>query len=191
MAGSLPLIILFKKRIKFNIEFIVFLTSSISATLIFSITSHYKVNDLIIFNSYQVFSIICLTIFYSKIISFNILKKIIIVLGIICLFVLIYELSETSYIEYSLTFENICFFLFSIFFLIDYLIKEGQNTDLSKCYLLVNTSIFIYNAFSYLLFFYINELMQKDLWFVHNILEGLSKLLIAYAFWKLPRTSIS
>jgi hypothetical protein len=30
-------------------------------------------------------------------------------------------------------------------------------------------------------------LFTSNLWFIHNFIEGSSKLLIAYAFWKLPK----
>jgi hypothetical protein len=71
---------------------------------------------------------------------------------------------------------------------LDYLNSESQRNPQSFSYLIVNASIFIYNSFSFLFFLYITILMGNDLWYFHNIIEGISKLIIAYAFWKLPKS---
>jgi hypothetical protein len=108
-------------------------------------------------------------------------------IGSLCLVILFFELSQTSFIEYSLVYRTIGFILFSVIFFIDYLNSESQRNLQSFPNLIVNSSIFIYNSFSFLFFLYITILMGNDLWYIHNIIEGISKLIIAYAFWKLPK----
>jgi hypothetical protein len=50
---------------------------------------------------------------------------------------------------------------------------------------LFNASIFIYHTAAFSLFNYFSSFMTSYLWYFHNFIEGSSKLLIAYAFWKL------
>lgn len=187
ITGLLPLMILFFQKKKFNIEFLVYLGSSVIATFIFFILFKYKVNNLLIFNGYQIVSITCLSIFYYNICKKSLTKKLILSIGSLCLIISFFELSQTSYIEYSLVYRTIGFILFSVIFYIDYLNSESQRNLQSFSYLIVNSSIFIYNSFSFLFFLYITILMGNDLWYFHNIIEGISKLIIAYAFWKLPK----
>jgi hypothetical protein len=188
ITGLLPLMILYFQKKKFNIEFLVYLGSSVIATFIFFILFKQRVNNLLIFNGYQIFSITCLSIFYYNICNKSLTKKLILLIGSFCLFILFYELSQTSFIEYSLVYRTIGFILFSVIFFIDYLNSERQRNLQSFSYLIVNSSIFIYNSFSFLFFLYITILMVNDFWYFHNIIEGISKLIIAYAFWKLPKS---
>jgi hypothetical protein len=178
--------ILFFQKKKFNIEFLVYLGSSVITTFLFFILFKQKVNNLLIFNGYQIFSITCLSIFYCNICNKSLTKNLILSIGSLCLVILFFELSQTSFIEYSLVYRTIGFILFSVIFFIDYLNSESQRNPQSFSYLIVNASIFIYNSFSFLFFLYITILMGNDLWYIHNIIEGISKLIIAYAFWKLP-----
>lgn len=190
MAGIMPLVLIYKKKYTKNIEFTIFLASSAITTLILFVTGLLKINNLIVFNLYQAIAISSLSFYYFRITTRKNLKYFSLILGILCFSAFLLELSKTSFIEKTLVYKNICFILFTIIFFIDYLGLEKYKVE-SKTYLIISSSIFIYNSFNYLLVFNITELMKQDLWFVHNILEGLSKLLIAYAFWKLPRTSIS
>jgi hypothetical protein len=190
VAGIMPLVLIYKKKYTKNKEFTIFLASSAITTLILFVTGLLKMNNLIVFNLYQAIAISSLSFYYFKITTRKNLKYFSLILGILCFSAFLLELSKTSFIEKTLVYKNICFILLTIVFFIDYLGLEKYK-DESKTYLIISSSIFLYNSFNYLLVFNITELMKQDLWFVHNILEGLSKLLIAYAFWKLPRTFIS
>jgi hypothetical protein len=77
--------------------------------------------------------------------------------------------------------------MFAIVYFFDFVIDNSKKK--SEILILVNTALFIYYSFSFLFNIYIDELMKNNLWFIHNFIEGSSKLLIAYAFWKQPKTA--
>lgn len=187
VAGLLPLYILYIKKQSFNIEFLVYLASSSLATLIFIITSMLKSNDLWVFNSYLILSIISLSIYYFRINKNKLNKVLSLTFGILCLLILLFELTQTSLVSYSLIYKRICFILFSVVYFIDSI--QSESNHFSKTHSIINLSIFLYSAFSYLMVFLIVQFMNYDLWFIHNIAEGISKLLIAYGFWRLSRPS--
>lgn len=191
VTGILPLIVLFNGKKKFNKGLIVFLSASVITTCILTITSILKLNNLVFFNLYQVISIVSLTFFYYESIFNKTLKYFIALFGLMSFSVLIFEISKTIFLDYSLVSRKISLVAFSIFLFFDYLISDYSNHKNSKSILLINTSLFVYNSSSFLFFIYISALMINNLWYIHNFIEGLSKLLIAYAFWKLPKTSSS
>lgn len=189
MAGVLPLVFFFQKRKRFNVEFIIFLIVSFIATLIIFITSILKITNAIIFDGFQISSIFLLSIFYFRNIEFKLFSIIVICFGVIEFVFYMFELIILGYPEKSLIIENVGTICCSILLFISLLKNKysPKNWTIS----IINYSIFMYKVTSFLLFYYCMILMVKDIWYVHNFIEGSSKLLIAYALWKLPKTAHS
>lgn len=184
----MPLVFLLILKRTLNIEFILYLSISIVSTLILTITYKLNLYNLVVFNLYVLISLFLLATFYLRILKNKKSVLLIILTSIICLFSLIWELTKTEYIELSLQFENLCFIFWSIIYFNFYLKNKATHYH-EKSFVLINASIFIYNCSSFVLIYFIEYLMKNNLWFIHNFIEGSSKLLIAYAIWKLPKTS--
>jgi hypothetical protein len=189
VAGVLPLVFFFQKRKKFNVEFIIFLIVSFIATLIIFITSILKITNAIIFDGFQISSIFLLSIFYFRNIEFKLFSIIVICLGVIEFVFYMLELIILGYPEKSLIIENVGTICCSILLFISLL--KNKYSPKNRTISIINYSIFMYKVTSFLLFYYCMILMVKDIWYVHNFIEGSSKLLIAYALWKLPKTAHS
>lgn len=191
MAGILPLAVLFFLKKKFNLEIIIYLSLSFLTALIIIYTREHKINNLVFFNIYHAIAILCLTIYYYRTIKGKFLRILILILAIITYSIFIWEITQTPYIEYTLIAEFVIFILFSLIFYFNTLINFTESTELLNSQLIFNSAIFFYNVFSIVLIVYITLIMINKLWFIHNFIEGSSKLLIAYALWKLPKTAHS
>ena len=185
MAGLLPLAVLFFGRRKFCSEFILFLTASVFSTFLILITNYFKIQNALVFDGFQISSIILLSLFYSRNLESKMLTNIVIFLGFFCLLFYLFELISLGYPKKSLVIENICFIVCPILFYIDSIDSNQKSSTL----ILINTAILVYKSFSFLFFFFLVTMMVNNLWFIHNFIEGSSKLLIAYALWKLPKTA--
>lgn len=188
VAGLFPLAVLFYKSLKFNLEFLLYLLSSILATFGFIYTSIYKLNNSWIFDCFQVCTIFFLTIFYYRLININLCRVIFLILGLLSLTSFIYELKTQGYTNWSLTILNVNFIICPIIYLIFSISKS--NSEQSKSLEIINFSILIYYSTVFILFYFLEIIFKNNVWYVHNIVESASKLLIAYAFWKLPKTSL-
>jgi hypothetical protein len=186
-AGSLPLAVLFVGKRKLNLEFLLFLSISFSLTLAIIITKISGFSNAIIFDSWLVCSIILLTIFYSRVIVFKPFTIAVIIIGGISLSTTFWELMVFGYPNKALIIENISFILIPILMYISFL--RYQNHSKGNSLILINTSIFVYKTTTFLLFYFLVTLMKNNAWYIHNFIEGSSKLLIAYALWKLPKTA--
>jgi hypothetical protein len=189
VAGSLPLVVLIIGKRKLNLEFLLFVCVSFSLTLAIIITKISGLNNAIIFDSWLICSIILLTFFYSRVIESKPFAIAVILIGVICLSATFWELMVIGYPNKALIIENISFILIPILMYISFL--RYQNHSKGNSLILINTSIFVYKTTTFLLFYFLVTLMKNNAWYVHNFIEGSSKLLIAYALWKLPKTAHS
>ncbi|MEN9972866.1 MAG: hypothetical protein RIS20_1213 [Bacteroidota bacterium] len=189
VAGFLPLVVFLIKKNKFNIEFTFFLTISFLATCAILTTSILNLPNVIIFNSYQVISTLCINIFYYRVLNKKSFSRIVLVISVLEFISYGSEFLIFGDIDKSILVEVIgticCSILLFVFML------NLRNSTNYQTISLVNFSIFIYKISSFLLFCFLVTLMVKDIWYVHNFIEGSSKLLIAYALWKLPKTAHS
>lgn len=189
MAGLLPLaVLLFGKR-KFSKPFVLLLCVSVIATIMILITNFHKIQNAIVFDVYQICLIVLLTFFYFQNILSKPLSFITIILGAICLLSSTIELLSLGYLQMSLVIENISFIIIPILMYLS--VINESNSNMSKSFILINSSLFIYKTSTFLLFFFLTDLLKNNLWYIHNFIEGLSKLLIAYALWKLPKPTHS
>ncbi len=187
VAGLMPLAVLFFGNRKFSFEFTLYLTLSIISTFVILITNYFKIQNAIVFDGFQISSIILLSLFYFRNIQSKMLSNVVIILGLFSLLSYSIELICLGYPQKSLVIENVSFIIGPILFYIDSIVSNQTSSTL----VLVNTSIFFYKSFSFLLFYFLVTLMVSNFWHIHNFIEGSSKLLIAYALWKLPKTAHS
>lgn len=189
VAGILPLIVVFFYRKKIKSILLIYLSSSVIATILLTITIKLNIYNLHIFNTYVAVAIICLFIFYLKTLN-NLWSKILIFISfLIWFFTFVWELLKTDDLQISVYLENFVFILWSILFYINYLINDKSYIKDNRYLIHFNSAIFLYNCSCFILFYFMNYIMKNNLWFIHNFIEGSSKLLIAYSFWKLPKTS--
>ncbi len=183
----MPLAVILLKRRKINLEFIIFLLTSFLSTLGIISFIYLEKSCSLIFDSWQILTIILLSIFYFRILDYKPYSILVALLGGICLMISLSEFYYLGYSRYGLVLENIIFIISPILFYIRTIrfnILSNENT-----LVLINTAIFSYKTATILLFYFMVTLMKNNVWYVHNFIEGFSKLLIAYALWKLPRAA--
>ena len=183
IAGILPLFFIRKSNQSNRIIFY-YLFSSCLSTIISLITAYMHINNHMINNIYLMVSFLLLAFFYF--LNGRHLLRFLVLIGSglfysICFF----ELFNTSLLFDGFKAANLVYIIWSLTFFIQSILKKS-NYSLSKTYVLFNASVFIYHTSSFFLFSYFSTLMVSNLWYFHNFIEGSSKLLIAYAFWKLP-----
>ena len=188
VAGILPLIFLFKKQ--FHYSLVIYLTFSIISTLVLIVTSYFKINNLLFHNFYILISFISLLVYFVNF-RLKYLNIFLIISSLVFLSNFVIEIFQKGFVQNGIQILNISYSVWSLIFFI-YLI-EGSNLYRlrydKKVYSIINASILVYNCSAFFLYFKLFTLIKQDSWFIHNYIEGSSKLLIAYAFWKLPKTS--
>ena len=187
MAGILPLVFAFYKKHFFSI-LTFYLVLSVVTNVVLTITSYLKIPNHSIYNIYLLASYLALGLFYIKQ-GNRFLKKVVIVSFLLFFSDYTYEIINKSITITAIQIANIsyCVWSLTLFFIMlnnSEHIKNKNNFEFIK---LINASIFIYNTTTIILFFQILNLIGKNSWFIHNYIEGSTKLLIAYAFWKLPK----
>ena len=186
LAGISPLIFLFyQKREGLNILF-THLFCSFLCTLMIFITHFYRVENLIYLNSYIFAASVLLPLIYYKSVEKKFIKSLVLIVFIINLTLLISELIKTDFLVISLVSENILEITLCLLFYFDFLLSNELSSS-KKLFFWINTSFFIYNCFSFLFNLYITEIMDSHLWFIHNIVEGSSKLFITLSIWKFSK----
>ncbi len=187
LTGIIPLFISLR-RVYLHPSLLLFLAFSVLSTIVLLITSYNGINNHVFHNFYLLISFLLLSKFYYDI-GQTMLKAVIIFSTLILFTVSTFEFFDYYFLPNSFKIINLSYITWSIFFFIQSLEKDKVGKHNSNDYHIINTSIFLYNTSSFILIFYIMNLMNNNLWYIHNFIEGSSKLLIAYAFWKLPKTS--
>jgi hypothetical protein len=189
LAGLLPIIFYLNKLGKENLELLILFCASFIATLSILFTYQFKINNHNIFNAYVIIEFCCISVFYSKLFKLK-YSKLIKLLIIPFLFLFFFEIYQNDVIILGSKLTSLTYIIYSISFFIKYL-NISRRSNEYKFSQAINASLFIYNCSAFILIFYIMKLMNSNLWYVHNFIEGSSKLLIAYALWKLPKTAHS
>lgn len=185
VAGFLPLMVIFLLKRKITIELTLYLLLSFISTLTIMILVNLKLSCALIFDTWHFITIVLLTIFYFRTIELIAFKIITLILGVLVFTNSIWEYVAFGYPNNALVIENISFIIIPILMYLS-VIKESDSS-MSNSFILINSSLFIYKTSTFLLFFFLTDLLKNNLWYIHNFIEGLSKLLIAYALWKLPK----
>jgi hypothetical protein len=188
-SGFVPLGVLLFHRKKFNLEIIVLLSASVLATILLLVVCMFYDNNHAVFNSYALCEFVCLTIYFLREIDHKYFRKLILGMAIILGAVFTWEMNRTSSLKISLVSEVAYTIILCVLYFIANLDEGAKKSPMYKTQINYTLAIFLYSSFSIIFFFFIDEMMKSGAWFMHNIFESLSKLFIAYAFWKLPKTT--
>ncbi len=186
LAGITPILFLFQRDFISKRELMVFFISSVLASIFILTTTIYSINNYFVHNSFLIVELICLSIFYFKAINWKYIRVLIIISFVSFLLFFIHEIYRHQVIIDGFKIVNIAYLVLVTILFLNLL--QGKY-GFKKSLILINASFFIYRCTSFVFIFYLMKIMTENLWYIHNFIEGSSKLLIAYAFWKLPKTS--
>lgn len=189
IIGLIPLFVLLFQRKKFNVEIICLLIFSVLSTIFLLVFERLFHNNHAVFNAYVICELVCLTIYFYRIIGNKNLRKLILGMAVILSGILIWEMNRTSSLEVSLLTQIAYNITLCVLFFIASLQSYTIPSSMHKTQVYYTLTLFLYSSFSLIFFFFIDQLMITGAWFIHNIVESLTKLFIAYAFWKLPKTT--
>lgn len=113
--------------------------------------------------------------------------------GLFFLSMYVIEFNLEILMQKTLISSSIIYLLWSILGLVSILKTHDINHKINSTLTIFNIAILFYFSGSIILFFIFDMLNSNNyhIWTVHNIVEIISKLIITYAFWKLPSKSIS
>jgi hypothetical protein len=186
LCGILPLLIVINRKAIYKTELVIFLLSSVIATIGIFITTKFQMYNHYIHNSYLIIEILCLCQFYFKIFNSKKIKAILFSVTGLLLAISILEVIKIGVMIFSMKIISLCIILISLFYLLNNLMSTSLN-HINQPVLLINSSFIVYHGSSFILIYFIMNIMSNNLWHFHNFIEGISKLIIAYAFWKLPK----
>jgi hypothetical protein len=184
LCGILPLLIVTNRKAIYKTELVIFLLSSVIATIGIFITTKFQIYNHYIHNAYLIIEILCLSSFYLKTFTSKKIKAILYSVTTLLLAISILEVIKIGVMIFSMKIISLCIITISVVYLLNNLISTSFYR-INQPVLLINSSFIIYHGSSFILIYFIMNIMTNNLWHFHNFIEGSSKLLIAYAFWKL------
>ena len=188
IAGFIPIVVLWMRKIKADSALVGSLVLSFVISLILIITGFFKQNNYFFFNTYALGSVILFGIFYFRSIENKKMKYFVLATTVFCVLIFFLELRRSDNITVTIKFENVFYIIWSLLFFIDFLLKSNFTDAKSKSTLIIIAAIFFYNCTSFILLNHIDLFLNKNLWILHNFSESACKLIIAYAFWKIPKS---
>ncbi len=191
IAGFIPIVVLWMRKVKADSALVGSIVLSFVISLILIITGFFKQNNYFFFNTYAIGSVILFGIFYYRSIKNKKMQYFVLATTVLCVLIFFFELSRTNDIMITIKFENVFYIIWSLLFFIDSLLKSNFTDAKSKSTLIIIAAIFFYNCTSFILLNHIDLFLDKNLWVLHNFSESACKLIIAYAFWKLPKSDES
>jgi hypothetical protein len=184
LADFLPIAFLYSTKIPINKHLKILLFSSFIINFILISTNFLKINNSVFFVLYLLIGYVLYSLYFVSFFK-NYISKII--LGTIPLF-FIFFLFEYIYLKkfnISLNFFILSQAVWSILYFSNS-IFINPNQSSSKFYDFVNSSILFYASTTFIFFVFLMNFMENHLWFYHNLIEGVSKILITFAIWKIP-----
>ena len=188
VTGVLPLLFLVIYKKKLRVEFVILLLASAITTLILFITASFGIKNWFFFNFYNAIYLTCITIFYFSLLRSSPFRKYVLILSFLCGAVLIYDLTYLDIINLTLPAVFFSTTTFTVFYFIDNLGKKSKSQT-SKAYFIINTSLCMYSSFSFFISLELETMLANQYWIIHNVVEASSKLVIAYAILKIPKTT--
>ena len=188
VTGVLPLLFLVIYKKKLRVEFVILLLASAITTLILFITASFGIKNWFFFNFYNAIYLTCITIFYFSLLRSSPFRKYVLILSFLCGAVLIYDLTYLDIINLTLPALFFSTTTFTVFYFIDNLGKKSKSQT-SKAYFIINTSLCMYSSFSFFMSLELETMLANQYWIIHNVVEASSKLVIAYAILKIPKTT--
>ena len=189
VTGVLPLLLLVIYKRKLRVEFVILLLASAITTLILFITASFGIKNWFFFNFYNAIYLTCITIFYFSLLRSSPFRKYVLILSFLCGAVLIYDLTYLDIINLTLPAVFFSTTTFTVFYFIDNLGKKSKSQT-SKAYFIINTSLCMYSSFSFFMSLELETMLANQYWIIHNVVEASSKLVIAYAILKIPKTTV-
>ena len=186
IAGFIPLVVLWVRKVKADSALVGSIVLSFVISLILIITGYFKQNNFFFFNTYVIGSVILFGIFYYRSIENKKMQYFVLATTILCVLIFFFELSRKDVISVTIKFQNVFYIIWSLLFFIDFMLKSNFTDAKSKSTLIIIAAIFLYNCTSFILLNHIDFFLNKNFWIIHNLSESACKLMIAYAFWKLP-----
>jgi len=185
LAGTMPVVVFFYKKAWRHFEILIYLMSSVLATCIIIYTRINELNNHWVHNTFIIISFVSIGIFYLKR-KVVLLNYLVLIGSIVFVFILAIEQKGNSLLINSFQFVNFIFIIWSLVYFV--LLTNNKSSKFDSNFLqTLNFSILFYNCSSFLLFNFLQELVKNEMWFIHNIIESVSKLIIAYSFWKLQK----
>ena len=185
LAGTMPVVVFFYKKAWRHFEILIYLMSSVLATCIIIYTRINELNNHWVHNTFIIISFATIGIFYLKR-KVVLLNYLVLIGSIVFVFILAIEQKGNSLLVNSFQFVNFIFIIWSLVYFV--LLTNNKSSKFDSNFLqTLNFSILFYNCSSFLLFNFLQELVKNEMWFIHNIIESVSKLIIAYSFWKLQK----
>lgn len=188
IAGFIPIVVLWVRKVKADSALVGSIVLSFVISLILIITGFFKQNNYFFFNTYALGSVILFGIFFFRSIENKKMQYFVLATTLLCVLIFFFELSRKDVISVTIKFENIFYIIWSLLFFIDFLLKSNFADAKSKSTLIIIAAIFLYNCTSFILLNHIDFFLNKNFWIIHNLSESTCKLIIAYAFWKLPKS---
>lgn len=187
LVGLLPIAFANWNRcfIPLNINLVI----SVYSTLLIIISKIFSYQNIFIFYSFILSSFICYTFFFIAKVS-NLFKFLILLKFIIFTTIYFLTINKNGHSQLILMTYHISLILFPIYYFLTKIYSDKVDVY-SSTMNIISLSVLIYSTSTVLLFYVIELFMANRLWFIHNLIEGISKLIIAYAFWKIPQQSPS
>ena len=103
-------------------------------------------------------------------------------------YIVVFIVDNIANSSYLLFFMSLFIIICCLLFFINETKKENRPVEF-KSVSIINASLLFYFSFSFIFLSLLWKLINYQIWEIHNIIESTSKLIITYAFWKLPKTS--
>lgn len=190
-VGFLPIVfVIYSSDLKKHGFILSLLIISFLSDLLNSISD---LNAEIIWNSYNFFEFTLLALIHNKYNNSFWYKLLLIVSSVIFSIQYAVEFNILNTMNKSLSLSVIFYIIWSLVGSMFYLKNTQAYKSENSEYLYFNAAMLIYFSSSLIFFNIIPFLTCNDgnIWIIHNVVESISKLIIAYAFWKLPSRSIS
>ncbi len=170
-----------------------FLIFSTVSDILNTASFFFDLNVPFIWNLYNVFEFSLIVLIHYKYVKEPFYKVLLFISMLIFLIQFSIEFSIEKEMMQTLYLSVFMYIIFSLSGSIYFLKNTQAYKKEDSVYLYFNAATLIYFS-STLIFFNILPMLtyqDSNIWIIHNVIESISKLIIAYAFWKLPSRSIS
>lgn len=183
--GIVPIALIFYLRLQKQYILILLL---LIFSLVFDLWSIYYSSTKYIWNIYNIFEFALLALINNKYTNSSRYKFLLIASTVAFSIQYICEFSWQNTMNQTLLLSISLYIVWSLFGSIHYLKSTQTYKSENSVYIYFNAAMLIYYSSS-LIFFNILPYLtcqNSNIWIIHNVIESSSKLIITYAFWKLP-----
>jgi|GEM_PF-4622768 len=170
LAGFLPIIFYSRNFTLKHLEVFILLISSFISTAIVLYTYINNFNNHLVFNTYVIIEFISLSIFYKKISNSKYYFIYFLSTVVFCSISFV-DYSQGSVLEHTAKFSCLTFILYSVLYFIQTIFIKSNEKNSEFINILCAAFLF-YNSSAFILIYYIMELTNSNLWYIHNFIEG-------------------